>query len=145
VACNRFGARKPVTTFTDAKTWYPGIEYRPDLATPENPGTLFFRDNDASTVVPSKGNEIYSTRVVDAKGRLVRDLFGTDMGGGHVLGTGNPRDGRPAVEGHPGTYADLSLGVKIDIVRTLDRNRQVLIKVRPGHRSTSSSLAGSTR
>ena len=59
--------------FTDAKTWYPGIEYRPDLD-PEDP--LFFRDKDASTVVPSRDNEIYSTRVVDTNGRLMRDLFG---------------------------------------------------------------------
>ena len=110
VICNRFGTRNAVKRFTDAKTWYPGLENRPDLD-PEEP--LFFRDVDASTVVPSKDNEIYSTRIVDRNGRLVPELFGTDMGAGHVLGTGNPADGRPAIEGgDPGTTADLSLGVR---------------------------------
>ena len=74
VACNWFGKRNKVTTFTDAKGWYPGLEYRPDLD-PEAP--LFFRDIDASTVVPSAGNEIYSTRIVDGDGKLIPDLFGT--------------------------------------------------------------------
>ncbi len=55
------------------RRWYPGLEYRPDLD-PEAP--LFFRDVDASVVVPSRGNEIYSTRIVDGNGRLLRDLFG---------------------------------------------------------------------
>ncbi len=83
---------------------------------------------DASTVVPSKGNEIYSTRIVDRNGRLLPELYGTDLGGGHVLGTGNPRDGRPAVEGgDPGTTADLSLGVVIEVIRASNNNKQVLI------------------
>ena len=71
---------------------------------------MFFRDVDASTVVPSLGNEIYSTKIVDRNGQLLPELYGTDLGSGHVLGTGNPRDGRPAIEGgDPGTTADLSL------------------------------------
>ena len=37
-----------MSTFTDAKGWYPGIEIRGS--------SLFYRDADASTVVPSKGN-----------------------------------------------------------------------------------------
>ena len=55
-------------TFTDAMGWYPGLEYRPDLD-PDDP--LFFRDFDASTVVPSTDNEIYSTRIMDKNGRLL--------------------------------------------------------------------------
>ena len=74
VACNRFGRRGAVRRFTDAIGWYPGFEYRPDLD-PDDP--LFFRDVDASVVVPSKGNQIYSTRVTDKNGRLVRSQFGT--------------------------------------------------------------------
>ncbi len=62
--CSRYGKRKPVTRFTDAKTWYPGVEYRPDL---DLQSPLFFRDTDASTVVPSRDNTFYSTRVVDAR------------------------------------------------------------------------------
>jgi immune inhibitor A len=59
-ACNAFPAQSAVKSFTDNKTWYPGIEIRGD--------SLFYRDADASTVVPSQGNAPYSTRVVDANG-----------------------------------------------------------------------------
>ena len=93
LACNAFGSRRPQLAFTDAKTWYPGLEYRPDLD-PDEP--LFFRDVDASVVVPSRDGEIYSTRIVDGAGRLLPELFGEPVGAGHVFGTGNPADGRPA-------------------------------------------------
>jgi len=139
LACNKFGARNWKLTFSDAKTWYPGIEYRPDLD-PKEP--VFYRDVDASTVVPSKGNEIYSTRVVDRDGSLLTPLYGTDLGGGHVLGTGNPKDGRPAIEdGDPGTTADLSLGVRIRVLNTNGKkNTKVRIAVRPGHKGASATL-----
>lgn len=133
--CNRFGSRDAVKRFTDAKTWYPGIEYRPDL---DQEVPLFFRDSDASTVVPSKDNEIYSTRIVDRNGRLLPELFGTDMGDGHVLGTGHPADGRPAIEGgDPGTTADLSLGVKVRVLKVGKGNKRVLITVKPGHKAST--------
>lgn len=139
IVCNSFDTRNPITRFTDGNTWYPGLEYRPDLD-PEAP--LFFRDLDASTVVPSRGNEIYSTRIVDRNGALLPELYGTPLGGGHVLGTGNPRDGRPAIEGEdPGTTADLSLGVAIQVIKAGKNNRQVLIWVRPGHRPAPTTLA----
>ena len=132
LVCNTFAKRAPVLSFTDSKTWYPGIEYRPDLD-PESP--LFFRDQDASTVIPSRDGEIYSTRVVDRNGRLVRDLFGLPLGGGHVLGTGNPADGRPAaIDGSDdGTTADLSLGVLARIRQIQDGNRRAVVTIRPGH------------
>jgi immune inhibitor A len=132
VACNWFGKRNKVRTFTDAKGWYPGLEYRPDLD-PDAP--IFFRDIDASTVVPSADNEIYSTRIVDADGKLIPDLFGVDLGSGQVTGTGNPADGRPAVEGgDPGTDADLSLGVVIKWIRSFKHNSKAMVLIRPGHR-----------
>jgi len=139
VVCNRFGARNPKLSFTDAKTWYPGFEYRPDLNA-ETP--LFYRNLDASTVVPSRGNEIYSTRIVDRDGSVLTALYGTDIGGGHVLGTGNPEDGRPAIEGgDPGTTADLSLGGRIRVLNTNGKkNTKVRIAVRPGHRGASATL-----
>ena len=43
-------------------------------------------------MIPSRGNEIYSTRVVDAHGNPVPTCTGLDLGGGHHLGTGNPGD-----------------------------------------------------
>lgn len=140
VVCNGFGPRDPVTRFTDAKTWYPGLEYRPDLDA-ANP--LFYRDLDASTVVPSKGNAIYSTRIVDQDGRPLSNLFGTPLQADHVLGTGNPRDGRPAAQGgDPGTTADLSLGVSIEVRRPSRNNKQVRVVVRPGHRASTASVSG---
>ena len=139
VACNKFGARNPIARSPTRRPGIPGLEYRPDLDA-EDP--LFFRDVDASTVVPSKGNEIYSTRIVDRDGSLLPALYGTDLGGGHVLGTGNPKDGRPAIEGgDPGTTADLSLGVRIRVLNTNGKkNTKVRIAVRPGHKGASATL-----
>jgi hypothetical protein len=74
---------------------------------------------------------------------LLPDLFGTPLPGGHVLGTGNPRDGRPAVDGgDPGTTADLSLGVSIEVQRPNRNNQQVRVVVQPGHRRAASTLSG---
>jgi immune inhibitor A len=130
VACNRFGFQRGLRRFTDAIGWYPGFEYRPDLD-PDDP--LFYRDFDASVVVPSKGNQIYSTRVTDKNGRLLPDRFGVGLGGGHVTGTGNPADGRPAGDdGTPATDADLSLGVRLRVKSA--RSKAARVVVRPGHR-----------
>jgi hypothetical protein len=87
---------------------------------------LFFRDADASVVIPSKDNQIYSTRITDKNGRLLRSQFGRDLGNGHVAGTGNPRDGTPT------NPTDLSLGVKVRVERASSKAAQVV--VRPGHR-----------
>jgi immune inhibitor A len=84
-ACNSFGAQPAVKSFTDNKGWYPGFELRDD-------GRLFYRDADASTVVPSQGNAPYSVRIVDQRGALIPDLFGEDVGAATPLGTGNPAD-----------------------------------------------------
>ncbi len=135
VLCNSFPKRTPIDAFNDASTWYPGLEYRPDLDA-ENP--LFFRDVDASVVVPSLDNTIYSTRIVDKNGKLLYRQYGIGLGGGHVTGTGNPVDGRPAIPDEDyGTYADLSLGVKIRILKTKDSNRAAWINIRPGNKDTS--------
>ncbi|WP_262283325.1 immune inhibitor A [Micromonospora sp. MA102] len=83
--CTKFPAQAPVKGFTDAKGWYPGIEIRD--------GSAYARDNDASVVVPSKGNAQYTTRVVNPDGTPATDYYGSTLGGGAiVLGTGNPRD-----------------------------------------------------
>ena len=115
--------------FTDAQTWYPGLEYRPDL---DEEAPLFYRDVDASTVIPSRGNEFYSTRIVDAEGNLIPELFGIDLGGGHVTGTGNPADGRPATETDPGTTDDLSLGVNARVLRSIKHGKKAVVWFRPG-------------
>ncbi len=82
--CNTFGAQPKVSSFSDNKTWYPGMEIRGS--------SIFYRDPDASTVVPSRGNELYSVRVVDAAGAPLPQYYGEDIGLISPLGTGNPSD-----------------------------------------------------
>ena len=94
----RSALRRPQLAFTDAKTLVPGhrVPARPRPRAP-----LFFRDVDASV-----GRAVARQRdLLDADRRRAtagscRDLFGVPLGGGHVLGTGDPADGRPpAVDG----------------------------------------------
>ena len=134
-------ARSPA--FTDAQDLVPG--YRVPTGSRRGGAAVLpgRRRLDRRAVT---GNEIYSTRVVDRNGRLLPELFGTDIGGGHVLGTGNPRDGRPAIEGgDPGTTADLSLGVAIQVAKIRKNHTEALISVQPGHRSTSAASADTPR
>ncbi|MBT2230556.1 immune inhibitor A domain-containing protein [Nonomuraea sp. NEAU-A123] len=109
--CTDIPALKGVPNFTDAKTWYPGLELQN--------GSLFYRDFDASTVVPSKGDQPYSTRVVNLDGTPATELYGTDLGGGHVAGSGNPGD-----EGK-------ALGVQFKLVSPLPGNLGAIVQVIP--------------
>ncbi|GGP82018.1 immune inhibitor A domain-containing protein [Streptosporangium pseudovulgare] len=109
--CSKLPAQNGVHEFTDAKTWVPGFEFRD--------GGLYYRDFDASVVVPSKGDQPYSTRVVNPDGTPATDLYGSDLGDGHVLGTGNPGD-----EGK-------ALGVKLKLVTPLPGNLGAIIQVTP--------------
>jgi immune inhibitor A len=106
-----------VPHFTDAKGWYPGMELRGE--------DLFFRDIDASVVVPSKDNRRYTTRIVDENGNPLTDLYGTDLGDGIILGSGNPADGNPLDT----PVEDLSLGVELTVRRVAGNNRWVVIGV----------------
>ena len=108
--CNDFGPQAAVSTFTDAKTWYPGIEVRGS--------SLYSRDIDASTVIPSRGNAAYTTRVVNADGTPATGLYGLDLGF-TVLGTGNPGD------------AGVSNGVVIRVVEVKNGNTAAKIHVVP--------------
>jgi immune inhibitor A len=81
--CTDVPALPAVSTFTDDKTWYPGLEIRGS--------SIFYRDIDASTVVPSRGNAQYTTRTVNAAGVLLPEFFGFEYDNA-VLGTGNPAD-----------------------------------------------------
>lgn len=74
-------AQGPVSIFTDVVGWVPGIEVRLDL------GGFFFRDRDASVVVPSVGGADYDWRVVWPDGSPATEFYG----GG--WGTGDPQDG----------------------------------------------------
>jgi immune inhibitor A len=109
--CTKVPALKAVPHFTDAKTWVPGMELLN--------GALGFRDFDASVVVPAKDDQNYSTRVVHADGTPATELYGEDLGNGHILGTGNPGD-----EGK-------ALGVQLRLLLPLPGNLGALVHVTP--------------
>jgi immune inhibitor A len=114
--CTNFGRQGPVKRFTDWRGWYPGVEWRPDLD-PVDP--LFFRDADASVVIPSKGGAPYTVRIVDANGNLQTDQFGIDLGGGVLTGTGNPGE------------SGVRFGVRFELVKPGLRNQWATVKVVP--------------
>ncbi|MFC0029352.1 immune inhibitor A domain-containing protein [Micromonospora chaiyaphumensis] len=110
--CTNFPAQAAVPTFTDAKGWYPGIEIRN--------GSAYARDNDASVVVPSRGNAKYTTRVTNPDGTPAPAYYGATLGGGAiVLGTGNPGD------------AGVAYGVSITIKRAAKDNSYATVYVTP--------------
>ncbi len=113
--CTNFGAQAPLSAFTDAKGWYPGIEIRN--------GAAYARDNDASVVLPSKNNAFYTTRVVNPDGTPATGYYGATLGGGAiVLGTGNPGD------------AGVAYGVSITIMRAAKDNSYATVFVTPAKR-----------
>jgi immune inhibitor A len=124
--CTVFGPQAPVSTFSDDVTWYPGIEIRPEIG----PFALFFRDSDASVVVPSDLNQLYSVRFVNPDGSLATShvLYGLDLGGNLVLGTGNPSDGYDVFN-----PTDLSMGVIFQISKVYAGNTHARIYVDPGN------------
>ena len=109
--CTDFGPQAPVRTFTDDSGWYPGIEL--------NNGGLFYRDNDASTVVPSVDNAPYTVRMVDEQGEYVPDLFGQDFGIGAITGTGNPADD------------GVGYGTVVHLKKAFKGNKSALIQITP--------------
>ncbi|WP_308170151.1 immune inhibitor A domain-containing protein [Acrocarpospora catenulata] len=106
--CTDFPAQNPVKEFTDAKTWYPGLEFRN--------GGLFYRYRDGSVVVPSRGNQPYSTRIVNPDGSPATELYGEDVNG-FLLGSGNPGDEGKAA------------GVQIKLLSPLPLNLGVILQV----------------
>jgi immune inhibitor A len=125
--CTDFAAQPGVSAFTDGLGWYPGFEFRP-------PGSIFFRDQDASVVIPSLGNNWYSTKITLADGTpitewygldLWEDLFGVTGQPPATLGSGNPADGQ--FPGDP----DLSLGVSFTIKNVGNGNAYATITVDP--------------
>ncbi len=111
--CTSFGQQPGVSTFTDAKGWYPGLEIRPG-------GRLFFRDVDASCVIPARNQAAYTFRIVNPDGTPATDLYGANIG--VVLGSGNPGD------------AGVSYGVTIRILKTAKDNSYATVHVTPATR-----------
>ncbi|MCW2879610.1 MAG: family metalloprotease domain protein [Sphaerisporangium sp.] len=108
--CTKFAPQDGIKTFTDAKTWYPGLESRED--------GLYYRFRDASVVVPSKGDQPYSLRVVNPDGTPATDLYGQSVNG-FTLGSGNPGD-----EGK-------QLGTQIKLIAPLPGNLGVIAQITP--------------
>ena len=109
--CADYPAQAPVSTFSDSRGWVPGLEYRGKAG-------WFWRDIDASAVVPSQGNQPYTTRVVTADGSAAKRFYG-DSFGFTVAGTGNPGD------------AGVAYGTVIRVLNATDGNRSALISVTP--------------
>ena len=116
-ACTNIPARPAVSTFMDRFGWYPGIERRGS--------SLFFRDIDASTVIPSLGNGRYTTRAVLPDGTPDTAVYGVSVSGSR-LGTGNPGDGNA-----PEHTNDLSLGVSFTVARVAKDNTYATVHVVP--------------
>ncbi|WP_395244796.1 immune inhibitor A domain-containing protein [Agromyces sp. MMS24-K17] len=117
--CTKVKAQSPVSTFTDDQGWVPGLEYRPDLL-PITGNDLYHRYVDGSVVVPSVGNAPYSTRIVDANGQLIPELFGLDLFGiGSLTGTGNPADD------------GVGYGTVVQVKKTGKNNTSAVISITP--------------
>jgi immune inhibitor A len=116
--CTSIPSRPAVSFFEDRLGWYPGLERRPD-------GRLFFRDIDASTVIPSRGNRRYTTRIVNPDGSPYTPLYGASVLGSR-LGTGNPADG------HQPEYGDdVSLGVAFKVMGVAKDKTRATVRVTP--------------
>jgi immune inhibitor A len=113
--CTKTPPQPGVSKFTDAQGWYPGMEVRGTAEAPQ----FFYKDIDASVVVPSAGNQPYSVRVTDAAGAPLPEWFGADLGLGQPLGTGNPGD------------AGVAMGVQLQLQLAGPRNEWAKVKVTP--------------
>jgi immune inhibitor A len=124
--CTDFDAQSPISEFDDAQAWYPGLEFRPDID-PDFP--LFFRDSDASVVIPSDGNRLYTVRFVDGDGNPLPDFYGLDLGANIVLGDGKPSSGDLSQE----DPEDVSMGVIFQITNVGSGNKYARVYVDPGN------------
>jgi immune inhibitor A len=109
----------PVHAFTDELGWVPGIEVRLDL------GGFYFRDRDASVVVPSVGGTDYDWRVVWPDGSPATDFWGGGWGSGDPIdgftpGAYDPNDPNEGVE----------IGTSVEIKDVDDYGRFGVIHVR---------------
>jgi immune inhibitor A len=109
--CADYEPQAPVKTFTDNKGWVPGLEFVPGVG-------YFWRDIDASAVVPSRGNAPYSTRIVNPDGSPATEHYGLNFGF-TVTGTGNPADD------------GVAYGTEVSLTKALDGNRAALIEITP--------------
>jgi immune inhibitor A len=110
--CTDIAALPAVSTFTDNQGWVPGFALR------QSDGALFYRDRDASVVVPSVGNSRYTTPLYDLEGNRLPAYDGLDIGLG-PFGSGNPVD------------SGVGYGTVITVKEALDGNKAAVITVTP--------------
>jgi immune inhibitor A len=111
-------AQPGVDTFTDALGWVPGIEVRLDL------GGFYFRDADASVVVPSTGGADYDWRVVWPDGSPAYDFYGDGWG------SGDPRDGFTAGAYDPNVPNEgVEVGTQVEIVNVAKDNTWATVHI----------------
>ncbi|WP_312855023.1 immune inhibitor A domain-containing protein [Agromyces agglutinans] len=110
--CTEIGQLDPVSTFTDDQGWVPGF------ALNEATGQLFYRDRDASTVVPSVGNAQYTTPLYDLQGNRLPAYDGEDIGLG-PFGSGNPAD------------SGVGYGTVVSVKKAMKGNTSALISIVP--------------
>jgi immune inhibitor A len=82
---HKYAAVPAVTTFDDFYGYYPGLFYNPSW----DPNTLNTWNYPGSAVIPAAS--LYSTRITDADGAPLTNLYGSSFGPSW-LGTGNPGD-----------------------------------------------------
>ncbi|MRX43884.1 M6 family metalloprotease domain-containing protein [Agromyces sp. Q22] len=109
--CTEIPALPAVSTFTDDQGWVPGFAVSPT-------GSLYYRDRDASVVVPSVGSAPYSVPLYHFDGTPATEYFGLDIGIG-PFGTGNPADD------------GVGFGTVITVKKALTGNTAALIEVTP--------------
>jgi immune inhibitor A len=113
--CADYEAQDPVSTFTDAKGWVPGLEVRTGE---DGEPDFYWRDADASTVVPSRDNAPYTTPITNADGSPAKDWYGANFGF-TIAGSGHPADD------------GVELGVEFSVKRAMRGNEAALIDVTP--------------
>ncbi|WP_350348220.1 immune inhibitor A domain-containing protein [Agromyces sp. G08B096] len=110
--CTDIPALDPVRTFTDDQGWVPGFALNPQT------GQLYYRDRDASTVVPSVGNAQYTTPLYDLQGNRLPQYDGVDVGYG-PFGSGNPAD------------SGVGYGTVISVKKAMKGNTSALFSITP--------------
>jgi immune inhibitor A len=112
-------AQPPVDAFTDDLGWVPGIEVRLDL------GGFYYRDQDASVVVPSVEGADYDWRVVWPDGSPAYDFWG----GG--WGSGDPIDGFTPGAYDPDVPNDsVAFGTQVTIKNVAKDNSWATVHIR---------------
>jgi immune inhibitor A len=135
IVITQFEAQEPVDAFTDELGWVPGLELRFDL-----PGVLYFRDQDASVVVPSVGGADYDWRVVWPDGSPATDFWGEGWGSGDPIDGFTPGDYNPS---DPNDGVDI--GTSIEIHDVADDGSFGIVHIRNDNLKGSNSNGRNTR